>query len=113
MSTNSKAPATKTATESRGIEQLTDVLELFQHVEDSLERYLKSSEAPSSKQIMSLVMTEVMLAAPKIRDAIQGADLIRAEVLDLSFQEFQTLNRTYAEPILFAILQGATKKLLA
>ncbi|NCX94450.1 MAG: hypothetical protein EBX40_07220, partial [Gammaproteobacteria bacterium] len=88
--------APQAVVEATGVEQLTDIFILLDHISGRIQDYLDSG-GKNANNVMGILMSEGFSLVPKINAALKDADKIKQEVADLSFSEFQTLIRTYVE----------------
>lgn len=112
-STIAPAPQASPSTQapSTGIEQLTDILILLDHIKGRVQDYIDGG-GRNANNVMGIMMTEGFALAPKLNAAIKDADKIKDEVMDLTFEEFQVLVRTYVERPAFDITKAVLGKLL-
>ena len=96
---------------STGIEQLTDILVLLDHIKGRVQDYIDGG-GRNANNVMGIMMTEGFALAPKLNAAIKDADKIKDEVMDLTFEEFQVLVRTYIERPAFDVTKAVLGKLL-
>lgn len=97
--------------EVTGVEQLTDIFILLDHISGRIQDYLDSG-GKNANNVMGILMSEGFSLVPKINAALKDADKIKSEVADLSFTEFQTLIRTYIERPAYDATKAILGKLL-